>query len=46
MFHTVKFGEHLSRLRRNADMTQSDLGERVNVSRQAISKYEIGISQT
>ncbi len=44
MFHTVKFGEHLSRLRRNADMTQSDLGERVNVSRQAISKYEIGDS--
>ncbi len=44
MFNTVKFGEHLSRLRRNADMTQSDLAERANVSRQAISKYEIGDS--
>ncbi len=44
MFNTVKFGEHLSRLRRNADMTQSDLAERANVTRQAISKYEIGDS--
>ncbi len=44
MFNTLKFGIHLSRLRRNADMTQSDLAERVNVSRQAISKYEIGDS--
>ncbi len=44
MFNTVKFGDHLSRLRRNADMTQSDLAERANVSRQAISKYETGDS--
>ncbi len=44
MFNTVKFGAQLSRLRRNADMTQSDLAERANVSRQAISKYEIGDS--
>ncbi len=44
MFNTVKFGAHLSRLRRNANMTQSDLAERANVTRQAISKYEIGDS--
>ncbi len=44
MFNTVKFGAHLSRLRRNADMTQSDLAERANITRQAISKYEIGDS--
>ncbi len=44
MFNTLKFGEHLSRLRRNADMTQSDLAEQANVSRQAISKYEMGDS--
>lgn len=44
MFNTVRFGEQLSRLRRNADLTQSDLAERVNVTRQAISKYEIGDS--
>ncbi len=44
MFNTVLFGQYLSRLRRNADMTQSDLGERVGVTRQAISKYETGDS--
>ncbi len=44
MFNTVSFGAHLSRLRRNADMTQSDLAERANVTRQAISKYEMGDS--
>ncbi len=44
MFNTIKFGERLSRLRRNADMTQSDLAERANVTRQAISKYETGDS--
>ncbi len=44
MFNTLKFGEHLSRLRRNVDMTQSDLAERANVTRQAISKYEMGDS--
>lgn len=44
MFNTQKFGLHLSRLRKNADMTQSDLAERLNVTRQAVSKYEIGDS--
>ncbi len=44
MFNLVRFGAHLSRLRRNADMTQSDLAERINVTRQAISKYETGDS--
>ncbi len=44
MFNTILFGQQLSRLRRNADMTQSDLGERVGVTRQAISKYETGDS--
>ncbi len=44
MFNTIKFGAHLSRLRRNADMTQSNLAECANVSRQAISKYEMGDS--
>ncbi len=44
MFHTQYFGRKLARLRKNADMTQSDLAERLNVTRQAISKYEMGDS--
>ena len=44
MFDTVSFGSYLSRLRKSADMTQSELGERINVTRQAVSKYELGDS--
>ncbi len=44
MFDTKKFGAHLSRLRKRADMTQGELGDRLNLTRQAISKYERGES--
>lgn len=44
MFDTVKFGAYLARLRKGADMTQSELGEKLSVTRQAISKYELGDS--
>ena len=44
MFNTQKFGGYLSRLRKAADMTQSELAEKLNVSRQAVSKYETGDS--
>ena len=44
MFDTRKFGSNLSRLRRRADMTQSELGDRLNLTRQAISRYELGDS--
>ncbi|NTV77924.1 MAG: helix-turn-helix transcriptional regulator [Clostridiales bacterium] len=44
MFDIKKFGANISRLRKNADMTQSELAERVNLTRQAISKYECGDS--
>jgi transcriptional regulator with XRE-family HTH domain len=44
MFNTQAFGLKLSQLRKNADMTQSDLAERLNVTRQAVSKYETGDS--
>ena len=33
MFNTQTFGLKLAQLRKNADMTQSDLGERLNVTR-------------
>ena len=44
MFDIVQFGAYLARLRKIADMTQSDLADRLNVTRQAISKYERGDS--
>lgn len=44
MFNTKKFGAYISRLRKNADMTQSELAEKFNLTRQAISKYEVGDS--
>jgi transcriptional regulator with XRE-family HTH domain len=44
MFNTKRFGAYISKLRKDQDMTQSELGEILNVTRQAISKYEVGDS--
>lgn len=44
LFDTQKFGGYLARLRRQADMTQSEVADRLNVTRQAVSKYETGDS--
>lgn len=44
MFSTQKFGLALARLRKKRDMTQSELAEVLNLTRQAISKYEVGDS--
>ncbi|MDF2543149.1 MAG: hypothetical protein K0S47_2867 [Herbinix sp.] len=44
LFDVRKFGAHLARLRKSRDMTQSELSDLLNVSRQAISKYENGDS--
>ena len=46
MFDTIKFGAFLAKLRKSADMTQSELGDRLNLTRQAISRYECGDSFT
>ncbi|MDE6169405.1 MAG: helix-turn-helix domain-containing protein [Acetatifactor sp.] len=44
MFDVKKFGGYLSRLRKNADMTQMELADRLNLTRQAVSRYEHGDS--
>jgi len=44
MFNIRKFGANISRLRKSADMTQSELADRLNVTRQAVSRYELGDS--
>ena len=44
MFNVRKFGAYVSRLRKQADMTQSVLGDKLNVTRQAVSRYETGES--
>lgn len=38
----MKFHEKLYDLRRKAGMTQQDLAEKLNVSRQAVSRWEMG----
>lgn len=40
MFNTKKFGGYLSCLRKGADMTQSELGERLNLTRQAMKMLQ------
>ena len=38
----MKFGENLKKVRKNKKMSQEQLAEKVNVSRQSISKWETG----
>lgn len=44
MFDIIKFGAYIAKLRKSADITQSEFGDKINVTRQAISKYERGES--
>lgn len=39
---TLKIGRYIQRLRKSAGMTQKDLAERLNISFQAVSKWENG----
>lgn len=41
----MKFHEKLYTLRKAANMTQSDLAEKLNVSRQAVSRWEMGTAK-
>jgi len=42
MFDIKKFGAYISKHRKQIDMTQSELADKVNVSRQSVSMYENG----
>ena len=39
---TLKIGRYIQHLRKSADMTQKDLAEKLNISFQAVSKWENG----
>lgn len=40
----MKFGENLKNLRKRKNYSQDDLAEKMNVSRQSVSKWENGLS--
>ena len=43
----MDFGKNLQYLRRlSKNLTQEDLAEKLNVSRQTVSKWETGVSQS
>lgn len=44
MFDIRKFGAYISKLRKEADMTQSMLADKLNLTRQSVSSYENGES--
>ena len=42
----MSFGENLQFLRRRRELTQEELAEQLNVSRQSVSKWESEVSQS
>lgn len=42
----MDFSEKLLTLRKARDLTQEELAEKLNVSRQSVSKWESGVSQS
>lgn len=40
----IDFGENLTELRKNKGITQDQLAEKLDISRQAVSKWESGVS--
>ena len=46
MFDIRKFGAYISKLRKDSDMTQSMLADKLNLTRQTVSSYENGDFET
>lgn len=42
----MDFGENLAKQRKKAGLSQEELAERLHLTRQTISKWETGVSQT
>ena len=42
----MSFADNLKRARKERNLSQEELAELLNVSRQAVSKWETGVSQT
>ena len=42
----MKFGENLKNIRKQKNISQEELAEKLGVSRQSISKWETGVSPT
>ena len=42
----MSFAENLKQLRKERMLSQEELAEMLDVSRQAVSKWELGVSQT
>lgn len=39
-------GKYIAKLRKQKDMTQKELADKINVTDKAVSKWERGVSQT
>lgn len=42
----MSFAENLKQLRKERQLSQEELAEMLDVSRQAVSKWELGVSQS
>lgn len=42
----MNFGENLKKLRKSKKLSQEELAEKMQVSRQSVSKWETGVSQS
>ena len=42
----LKFGAFIAQLRKENNMTQKELADRLNVTDKAVSKWETGVSQS
>ena len=42
----IKIGKFIAECRKNQNLTQSKLAEKLNITDRAVSKWETGVSQT